>query len=391
MLWGDWTKRWLVAGLAALVLAACSSNDGEEEKEPAPLVDFEPERYFDRVWSNGVGDGQGDIYNSLKPAIYDQQVYVAAADGSIEAMSLERGKTQWKTDLDQLLVGGVGVGSNLVLVGSASGEVIALNREDGEQLWRADVGGEVLSAPQSNGRMVFVQTFDGQLLGLDATNGKRLWSYRNNLPVLTLRGTSTPLLFRDSVIAGFANGRVISFDMASGGVQWNTRIALARGDSEIERIVDIDGELLQSGSAIYAVSYRGKVAALEPGSGRMLWSNEASSHVGMSEGFGNIYVSDADGTVTAFEKKGRGVRWAQTALARRKLTGSATVSSYVVVGDVEGYLHALSQVDGHLAARTRFDSAGIRVDVQSVDDLLIVYSNDGKVAAYQLQEEKGFF
>ncbi len=63
----------------------------------------------------------------------------------------------------------------------------------------------------------------------------------------------------------------------------------------------------------------------------------------------------------------------------------------MVVGDVEGYLHALSQVDGHLAARTRFDSAGIRVDVQSVDDLLIVYSNDGKVAAYQLQEEKGFF
>ena len=377
--------------LLAATLSGCSSNDVDEELEPAPLIDFDAERVFKKVWSNSVGDGQGDIYNRLKPAVFAGTVYAAAADGTIGAISLDRGKTQWDIDLDELLVGGVGVSEQLLMVGTAAGQVVVLDRNSGEEKWRADVGGEVLAAPQSDDRRVYVQTFDGQLLGLDAATGKRLWSYTNTLPVLTLRGTSTPLLFRDSVIAAFANGRVISFDSETGAVQWNSRVSLAKGDSEIERIVDIDGDMLQRGSLIYAVSYRGRIAAIDPASGRVAWGNEASSYVGMSEGFNNIYVSGTDGTVTAFESLGRGVSWAQTVLARRELTGSATAGSYVVVGDAEGYLHALSQVDGHMAARTRVDSDGLRVDVQAVGDLLLVYSNDGLLAAYRLEEKSSFW
>lgn len=380
----------LLGATLSLVLSACSSSDLEEELEPAPLVDFEAERYFKKVWSNSVGDGQGDIYNNLKPAIDNGMVYAAAADGRVEAITLDRGKTQWDADLDELIVGGVGVSNSLVLVGTAAGQVVALNREDGEELWRADVGGEVLSAPQCNGPMVFVQTFDGQVLGLDASSGERLWSYRNTLPVLTMRGTSTPLMFRDTLIAGFANGRVISFDMRTGSVSWNTRIAVAKGDSEIQRLVDIDADMLLSTQLLFAVSYQGKVAALDPVSGRRIWDYDASSYVGLSEGFGNVYVVGADGTITAYQQRGQGAQWAQTVLARRKLSGSATSGSYVVVGDFEGYLHALSQVDGHVSARTRVDSDGIQADVQSVDDMLIVYGNSGKLVAYTLQEKRGF-
>lgn len=377
--------------LVLLTLAGCSSSDLEEELEPAPLVDFKPERYFKKVWSNSVGDGQGDIYNNLKPAIDNGMVYAAAANGEIEAITLDRGKTEWDVDLDELIVGGVGVSNALVLVGTAGGQVVALDRENGEVRWRADVGGEVLAAPQCNGPMVFVQTFDGQVQGLDASTGERRWSYRSTLPVLTLRGTSTPLMFRDSLIAGFANGRVVSFDMRTGAVRWNTRIAVAKGDSEIQRIVDIDGDMLLTQQLLIAASYQGKVAAMDPVSGRRAWEYDASSYVGMSEGFGNVYVVDADGTITAYSQQGRGAQWAQTLLARRKLSGSATLGSYVVVADFEGYLHALSQVDGQLAARTRVDSDGVQADVQSVDDLLIVYGNSGKLVAFQLREKAGLF
>ena len=384
--------RGLVICLLAIVIIGCSSTDDEEETGPAPLIDFEEERKFNRVWRTSVGNGQGGIFNRLKPVIVGDVMYVASADGDVEAITVAKGKTLWDIGLDKLLVGGVGFGDGLVMVGTADGEVVVLSAEDGEQLWTAKVGGEVLAAPQTNGRLVFVQTFDGQMLALDRKDGKRVWSYRNTVPVLTLRGTSTPLLFRDSVIAGFANGRVISFDMATGAVRWNTRVALAKGDSEIERIIDIDGDLMESNGLIYAVSYQGKIAAIDPGSGRRLWANDASSYVGMSEGFGNIYVCGEDGSVTAFEKNGQGARWAQTVLARRKLTGSAIMSSYVVVGDVEGYIHALSQVDGRIAARTKVDSDGLQIDLQTVGDMLIVYSNGGRLAAYRLEEKsRGFF
>jgi outer membrane protein assembly factor BamB len=377
--------------LLPLLVVGCATFDGEEEQGPAELIDFEAERSFQKVWSNSVGDGQGGIFNRLTPAIDGDMIYVASAEGEIEAISLNKGKTRWDRDVKTLLVGGVGVGENNVYVGSAAGEVIALNKQNGKKLWRVEVGGEVLAAPQSNGELVFVQTFDGQMLALNSSDGSRVWSYRNSLPVLTLRGTSRPIIVRDSVIAAFANGRVISFDTATGAVRWNTRVALAKGDSEIQRIVDIDGAMLEDSGMLYAVSYQGKVAAIEASSGRRLWANDASSYVGMSQGFGNIYVAGEDGSVTAFEKNGQGARWAQTVLARRKLSGSVTLSSYVIVADVEGYLHALSQVDGHIAARTRVDSDGVQVDLQVAGDQLLVYGNSGKLAAYKLVEKsKGF-
>lgn len=381
----------LCMGLLALLLAACSSNDFEEEQDPAPLIKFEAERYFKKLWSNGVGNGQGAVYNNLRPAIDSDMIYVAAANGVVEAITLDSGKTVWDADLDELIVGGVGVSKRLVMVGTAAGELVALDRDSGDIVWRVEVGGEVLAQPKSDGGLVFVQTFDGQLLGLDADSGKRLWSYRNSLPVLTLRGTSSPLLFRDSVITGFANGRVISFDQGTGAVRWNTRVAVAKGESEIQRLVDIDSDLLLSTPLLFAVSYQGKFAALDPTTGRRLWDYDASSYVGLSEGFDNVYVADASGTVSAYQKSGQGVRWAQTVLARRKLTGTATIGSYLVVGDYDGYLHALSQVDGHMAARTRVDSDGIRSDVQAVGDIVIVYGNSGKLAAYRLVERAGLF
>jgi outer membrane protein assembly factor BamB len=377
--------------MLVLAVVGCSSNDAEEEKEPAELIDFEEERKFKKIWSNSVGDGQGGIFNNLKPAIDGDMIYVASAEGEIEAVTVAKGKTIWDADVEQLLVGGVGVGENILMVGSASGEVIVLNKSNGDKLWSVKVGGEILAAPQANDELVFVQTFDGQLLALDINDGSRVWSYRNTVPVLTLRGTSTPFMYRDAVLAGFANGRVISFDQATGVIRWNTRIAVAKGDSEIERIIDVDGALMENNGLIYAVSYQGQVFAIDPASGRSVWSDEASSHVGMSQGFGNIYVTAVEGSVTAFEKNGQGLRWVQTVLARRKLSGSATLSSYVVVGDVEGYLHALSQVDGHIAARTKLGSDGIQADLQAVNDMLIVYGNNGKLAAYRLLEKPAGF
>lgn len=384
------TKLYKLAALLAvtLLMVACGSIDGEEEQGPAPLVDFDTERKFVKVWSTSVGDGQGYLYNRLTPVVDGETIYVAAADGQVDAISKSTGKTLWSNSVDKFVVGGIGVGENILLLGTVKGEVIALNKSDGELIWTEKVGGEILAAPQTDNARVYVQTFDGQLIGLDIETGERVWSYRHTLPVLTLRGTSTPLIFRNAIIAGFANGQIVSFDAETGAVRWSVRVAVAKGDSEIQRIIDIDSAIFEDNGTVYTVSYQGKVAAIEPASGRKLWSNDASSHVGMSSGFGNIYVSGEDGSVTAFEKSGQGARWAQTVFSRRKLSGSATLSSYVIVGDFDGYIHALSQVDGHIAARTRVDSSGIQVDLQTFDNKLLVYSNDGKLVAYKLEEPK---
>ncbi|MFT5481594.1 MAG: outer membrane protein assembly factor BamB, partial [Halieaceae bacterium] len=272
---------------------------------------------------------------------------------------------------------------DMVMVGTTDGEVIALGQGNGEVLWRSQLTGEVLAAPQTNGRVVAVQTYDGKLHGLNADDGEAQWQYDSNVPVLTLRGTSAPMFHEGVLIGGFGNGKLAAFD-DNGTLRWETRVALAQGRSEIERLVDIDGNLMVIGSTVYAVSYQGKLSAVDIPSGRIMWQQDASSYVGLDQGFGNIYVSDQQGALMAYYKSGQGLRWEQSLLERRVLSRPTALRSYVAVSDFEGYVHLISQVDGHFVGRTRVDSSGVRADMIAEGNMLYVFDNSGVLTAFRV-------
>ena len=377
----------LVLSAGLLMLSGCSSFDSDAEQEPAELTDFKVEREFDKLWSQGIGDGQGGLYNRLTPAIDGELIIAAAFDGDVEAFDAATGKSRWDVNVDRNLVGGVGAGGDRVFLGSSDGHLIALSAGDGALLWETALSGEVLAPPQTDGERVYLQTFDGYVLALDADTGKVVWSFSSGVPVLTLRGTSTPLLHEGAVIAGLANGKLVSLDAATGRLRWEQRIAVPQGSTEIDRLVDIDGELLIHNGTLYAVSYQGRLVALDPATGNRRWARDASSYVGLAVGFSNVYVVGHTGSVTAFAANGQGVRWEQTMLARRRLTAAASWGSYVAVGDFEGYLHLLSQVDGRPVARTRVDSSGLRARLLVAGDILYAYANNGDLVAYRLERE----
>ena len=83
-------------------------------------------------------------------------------------------------------------------------------------------------------------------------------------------------------------------------------------------------------------------------------------------------------------RNGQGVRWQNIDLGYRGLSRPTPVSSYVAVGDFEGYIHIFSQVDGRIIGRTRADSDGIRADMIGSGNRLYVYGNSGELSAYEL-------
>ena len=286
--------------------------------------------------------------------------------------------------LETSLSGGVGVYEDALLLGSSDGFVLKLDAKSGARTWSVPVRGEILSPPQSNGKVVVVQTNDGKLQGLDFTTGKILWTYDSNIPVLTVRGTSSPIVHNDLVYAGFANGRVLALNTSTGAIVWEVRVAIPQGRSEIERLVDVDGTMELAGSELYAASYQGNLVAIDVDTGTKMWQQKVSSYSGVSQGFGNIYVADEDGTLTAYLRNGEGARWTQAALAYRELSRPTPVGSYVAVADFEGYVHVLSQVDGEFVGRVRVDDDGARADMLSEGNVLYVFGNSGELVAYEI-------
>jgi outer membrane protein assembly factor BamB len=378
--------RWKNAALLALavMVVGCSSNS-KKELPPAELPDFTAEVELKTEWDRSIGDGQGESYNRLTPAVDGDHIYAADAEGVVVAMDRFSGDVLWKQDLERPVSGAVGVGSGLVVVGTLKGEVIALDQSTGEQKWLSMVSSEVLSAPAVNSDIVVVQTQDDRLLGFDAATGNQRWIYESAPAVLTLRGTSAPLLTSRLAIAGFSTGKVVAIDLERGIPVWEQHVAVPQGRSELDRIVDVDGNLMLSGDTLYVVTYQGRVAGVDVNSGRVLWQREASSYVGLAQSLGSVYVSLASGTVEGVDERSASALWSNDALARRQLSAPAVFSSYVAFGDFEGYLHLLSQIDGHFVGREHIGSDGVRVHPLVVGDWMYVFGNSGKLVALTIR------
>lgn len=377
-------NRTLAAGLAVLMLAGCGSSS-KKELPPAELEKFTAEVELERSWKRNIGVGQGALYTSLQPALDGLTLYAADAKGRVISMDRETGKVNWEVKLKERLSGAVGAGGGRVMLGTLDGMVITLDENDGSELWRAQVSSEVLAPPQTNGDIVVVQSQDDKLVALDIGTGEQRWVYESSLPVLTVRGHSTPVVSLYRVYAGLASGRVVALDAANGIALWEQRVAQPQGRSELERMVDIDGDLLLQDNTLYAATYQGNLVALDAESGNVRWQRPASSHAGPGAGFGSVYLSKADGSVEAYDQNRATPLWTNDQLLRRQLTAPVAFSSYVAVADFEGYLHLLAQTDGRLVGRVRVDSKGVRVAPIAQSGTLYVYGNSGDLAAYQLR------
>ncbi|HEY5701651.1 MAG TPA: outer membrane protein assembly factor BamB [Gammaproteobacteria bacterium] len=380
----------LAGSFVGLLMTGCATVTdfvgGDDNSEPpAELVEFNAELKVEEAWSRSIGSGVTKYYLKLRPIIEDGRVFAADRKGRVSAYDTVNGNQVWESDTDVPVSGGPGSGDGLIIVGSSDGDVVALNAADGEEKWRAKVSSEVLAAPSAADGIVVVRTIDGKLFGLDATSGNRVWVYDRTVPVLTLRGTSTPVLSDGAAIAGFDSGRMVAVSLKNGQTLWETVIAVPRGRSELERLVDIDADPVIEDRTVYVVTYQGRVAALELFSGNVIWRRDMSSYAGLGINGDHIYVTDADSFVWALDRKSSASIWRQDQLKLRGLTSPLGVGRFVVVGDFEGYVHVLSSEDGRMLARTRVDGDGIIATPIAHDGMVFVYGKGGTLTALRVK------
>ncbi len=366
------------------------------EGEPAALVDFEPEADLKRLWRATVGRGLGRKYLRLTPAAVADRVYAADGYGHVVALDRFSGERVWSVTIGEpdeglfyeiwdrrdpsFLTGGVGTGDGRVLVGTTRGEVVALDVGDGSELWRTQVSSEVLSRPAAGDGVVVAQTADGRLVALEADNGAPRWSFDSQVPLLTLRGTAAPVLFSGLVFAGFGDGNVSAVQQTNGAPIWKQRIMLPQGRTELDRMVDVDGTPVLASGLLFAASFQGRLKALRPQDGSVVWEMEASTYLDLAEGYGQVYFVAADDVVTAVGQSSAAVAWEQEGLKNRRLTSPVTFGNYLLVGDADGYLHVLAQSDGRFIARRKLGGS-LRSPMIEVDDVVYVLNNDGKLDA----------
>jgi outer membrane protein assembly factor BamB len=362
-------------------------SGGEDNADPpSVLVEYTPEVKPEVIWKESIGVGADEQSLKLIPVVGSGKIVAADREGVVQARSPTTGKLVWETETEVHFSGGPGLGAGTVILGSSDAEVVALDIETGAVLWKTAVSSEVLSVPVVANGIVVVRTTDGAVIALDEKTGGKRWNYERSVPALSLRGTGSPLIVEGNVIGGYDNGKVMALRLTDGKYVWETSVAISKGRSEIERLVDLDVDPIVINGVIYVASYQGGIAAISESDGDILWRNETiSSHSGLSNDYRYLYLTNSESHVMQLDQRSGAGLWKQKDLHQRRLTAPTPYESYVVAGDFEGYVHWLSSVDGRQMGRVQITEAPIDAKPIVVDNVVYVYAKDGTLAALKVQ------
>lgn len=369
---------------AALILAACANRDTSDP--PSPLVEFEEEAVFKTLWSTGTGSGNGERGLKLQPWVGTESIYIADHKGVISAYNKENGEQRWQIKTKLAISSGVGGNASMLFVATRDGELLAFWQRDGTKVWQTRTSSEVLAPPVANQNIVVTRSVDGNLEAFALSTGDRLWSNTYSVPSLSLRGTATPLLFYDVVIVGTDSGRLAIIAGIDGRLLREIPVAVPSGASDLERMVDVDIPVIVDPNRIaYIAAFQGRVIAIALQNAQTLWSRKMSVHQSMAHDFQNLYVVDDASHVWALSKAdGGSSMWIQEKLHARPVSGVGVFNNAVILGDFEGYLHALDTADGRFIARARVGDA-VNVAPLIEGNIAYILSADGNLSALQFE------
>ena len=369
--------------LFIIILNGCSSLgvlkfwDSEDEEEgPTELFAINKLVEISTDWSESFGNENN--FGRLIPSVYDGKVYFISSEGYLASLDVDSGKVEWSKNTNDIVSGGVNVDFKTITYGTLDGDLVTLDYKDGKELWRSKTSSEILTPPVTDGSMLIAQTGDGRIAGYDFKSGKRQRFHQTTLPRLTLRGTSRPYINQGFIFTGFANGKIAMIYPDSGAIRFEIPVTINEGKSELERIIDIDGKSLITNDLLIAASYQGNITAINLREGRPAWQENISTIKDLTSNGNRVIAVDEKDTVKAFGVATGAILWEQNDLKLRKLTSPVSIKNFVVVGDLEGYVHILDAKNGDFLGRKKISRKPI-LELTSERNFLLAVDESGKL------------
>lgn len=348
-----WKPIFAAAVVSAALLQGCSSRPLLSAPET-----INQQVYFDANWHTRVNGGAGEQTETFNIVAEGEGLTLVTSRGAVYELAQKSGKQLTHFETDIKASSGVSRYGDKVFFGTYDGELIAASMSEKKVLWRKALTSEVLTETSNGEGRVAVLTGDGWLSVLDAETGDTLWRDKEDIPALTVRGTSAPVIVDGKVIVGFASGKVKAYNLQTGNPIWEFAVGKPEGRYEIERLTDISGRLVVANDIIYAVAYNGSVTAIALQTGRPVWQRNISSAVGVAVKGDELSVIDQDNVVYLLNSRNGSVVWQNDALKGRDLASPAFYKDYVAVLDRGGWIHLLNKATGTVEAWTLADSKG---------------------------------
>ncbi len=352
-----------------------------------------------KVWSSDIGSG-GDRRDPLivQPIVADGVVYTLDTEAEVSAFKLSDGERKWRVnaavdheDDGGYIGGGLAFSAGKLYVTNGYKQLICLNPADGKQLWSADVPAPVRAAPTVAGGKVYLITLDNRLMVYSAEDGKPLWSYAGVAETTNLLGSVSPAVNASLVVMPMSSGEVIGLRSENGQAVWQDNLSTVRRSGASSVIADIRGQPVIDQGLVYAVSYSGRMVAIDEISGQRVWQREiGSAEMPWSAG-DTVFVLSTDQQVLALTRISGAIRWVG-ALPRYEdekskedpivWTGPVLAGDRLILASNRGQMVEMDPQNGHTIKTTKLPG-NVLVPPVVAGGTLLILTDDGDIVAYR--------
>ena len=356
------------------------SPEDEEDWRVQALKQVSSKIKLEKVWAASAGNAKR-TETKIYPLRQGSALYVCDSKGTISSFSVQTGKRLWQKSFHKPVSFCVGGGNKTLMMGMQSGEVVAFTDDSGTELWRTRLrGGAVTALSRQHRGAVLARNAAGYITLLSTKDGKQRWQIKEDLPVLTLRGMSVPLMHGDFGLVGLDDGRLIVLLLASGEIIREIRVGFPLPGTDVDRLLDIDGRSRIDRNVLFISSHQGRTMAVDLEQGELQWAAETNSHIGLDVDDERVYLTATNGKLIALDRYTGAMLWENAAFSVRDMSAPLAAGRYVVVGDDKGFLYWVSARDGTILAK--FDAGDPIVSPPlKYRNHVIVLDRDGDVTA----------
>jgi outer membrane protein assembly factor BamB len=223
-------------------------------------------------------------HTESSPCVVAGKVYFGAGDDGLYCLDAATGQENWHlkglhVDANPLVVNGRVYGGSGVGDAYQETALFCLDAEKGTELWRMPTPLPVWAMPVFAGGRLYAALGNGNFLDsadkpagavwcLEADSGRRVW--QREVPDAVL---GRPAVDASQVYFGSRDGHCYAADRQEGMIRWKTAL---------EAPVVASPALAEGGgpAALYAASSEGRVARLDPATGKAAWAFEVTADAG---------------------------------------------------------------------------------------------------------------
>ena len=401
MIWqNNMLKSLAVIFVTVLYLSACTQP--KLVRVPTGLVDFTSPYETELQWQLSSGKLDYSDSEGLFFVNTDTQLFFANTSGVVtSALVAKNGRWQdqvsWQKKFNQPIISGPVLSDSGLIVGTSKANLMLLNPQNGNIIWQAELSSEVLSkaiviSDDYLTGSVFVRTVDGKLYSLSLNTGKINWAISHQLPKLSLRGIA-PVTYDDGVVyVGWETGKVEAVDAITGQLKWQTQVLVPKGSTDLERLIDLQAELIIKNGRLYVFGYHGKLVALNPQNGNLFWAKDISGYQDFVVDNEKIYLVDEDDILMAYDLLNGTWIWKQENFKYRNLVDLTFYDDkQLLLADGFGYFHWIDKLTGTQLARAKhieIDKQGEKIiRISTTGSKIFTLDAQGLVSVYKVKEK----